>query len=826
MTPAIKLDDGFASPLAKNGRFVLACGLLCVGTFVYTIGIVVYRLWFHPLSKYPGPFLNAVSEFPATIWVLQGRLPMETRKIHAKYGSVVRLSPNELAFNTVTAWQDIYGHRNGRQDLNKHPIHVGAVDPMPGVSTISMADNTNHARQRKALSHGFSKKALWEQEGIIQEFVDKMMLRFHEFAQKGEAFDIVNVAGSETTASTLASLTNNLLRHPEVYSKLKAEIREKFSTEEEIKLAAVNELPYLSACIEEGLRIFPPAPIGFLRMIQDGGDTIDGQHIPGGTAVSVSSWCAHHSPDNFKDPDDFIPERWLKGAGYDNDNKLAHRPFSLGPRGCIGKDLSYVEMRLVLAKMIWNFDLVNADNAEAWNPEGDMKHLKAFSTWQKPELQVYAEEVKSACYVQLQLLFAAIQTEVATSLGNSNDSIWFIPSWSLAITVMFTLAGANTDLLGRRYFLMGGNVICTIGHLIIATAKTGPAVTAGMAITGFGAANCQMAAFAVSELLPNKWRHWGVVLADIATLVAVVAGPVTARYGLVTGTWRWNFYPIAILQAISALGLYLFYYPPKHPNGLPYRQVFKEMDYGGMILFIAGAGPFLAGIIYTTIYPSSDVHVIAPLVTGAIFLVLYALWENIGHKLGWVPRPLTPTRVFTAGHGRDFTAPCIGIAVINMFYYSSSLLWPTMINVFYLDDPTDWRAASILSLVQGFAICAGVLFLTLFGAKIKHWNWQLAGYVFVMVLFGVLLALGNPGNKNLMIAFVFISQAAYGPAIYLAIAVSQMGVEQKDLGLSGGVSGTARFAGGAIATSVYTAVPEVIAAVGKATQKAYERGIQ
>jgi hypothetical protein len=204
-----------------------------------------------------------------------------------------------------------------------------------------------------------------------------------------------------------------------------------------------------------------------------------------------------------------------------------------------------------------------------------------------------------------------------------------------------------------------------------------------------------------------------------------------------------------------------------------------------------------------------------------------------------------------------------------MFYYSSSLLWPTMISVFYLPDPTDWRAASILSLVQGFAICTGVLFLSLFGSRIKHWNWQLAGYTFVMVLFGVLLALGNPGNRTLMIVCVFISQAAYGPAIYLAIAISQMGVEKRDLGLSGGVSGTCRFAGGAIATSVYTAVLSntvkkwtmrlvpiavvkaglplgevgelmarirsgelsrydagVVAAVGKASQKAYEHGIQ
>jgi len=147
------------------------------------------------------------------------------------------------------------------------------------------------------------------------------------------------VAGSETTASSLAFLTNALLRHPRVFDKLKEEIRSKFMYESEINLAAVADLPYLNACIEEGLRIFPPAPIGFLRTIQQGGDRVDGQWIPGGTAVSVSSWCAHHNSANFKDPDSFIPERWLEGSkDYAADQKLAHRPFSLGPRGCIGKE--------------------------------------------------------------------------------------------------------------------------------------------------------------------------------------------------------------------------------------------------------------------------------------------------------------------------------------------------------------------------------------------------------------------------------------------------------------------------------------------------------
>ncbi|KAH8651209.1 fungal trichothecene efflux pump [Xylariales sp. PMI_506] len=402
-------------------------------------------------------------------------------------------------------------------------------------------------------------------------------------------------------------------------------------------------------------------------------------------------------------------------------------------------------------------------------------------------------------------IFAAIQTNVAASFGTPNDYIWFIPSWSLAITVSFLIAGPNTDLLGRRWFLVGGNLICLVGHLVIATAKSAGAVTAGMTIVGLGAANCQMAAFALSELLPNKWRHLGVVLADLTTLIAVTVSPVTARFGMATGSWAWNFYAAAIFQGLSFLGLFFLYYPPAHPTGLSYSQAFKELDYIGMILFIAGAAPFLAGIIYTTILSSTDLHVVLCLVVGVVILVLFALWENLGSRWGWIKHPLTPTRVFTAGRGRDFTAPCIATAIINMFYYSTSIIYPTMIAVWWTNG-TGWQHPSLLSIVQGLAITTGVAFLSFFGSRIKHWNWQLTGYATFMVFFGALLALAAPDRMGMTIAFVFLSQAGYSPAMYLCIAVTQMGVEQKDLGLSGGVGGTARFAGGAIATSVYQTI--------------------
>lgn len=101
-----------------------------------------------------------------------------------------------------------------------------------------------------------------------------------------ELIPFTSVAGSETTASSLAALTNFLLRNPRCYAKVKEEIRTRFKSEDEITLSAMDDLVYMNACLEEGLRFFPPAPIGFLRTIQEQGDVVDGHHLPGGVSAA------------------------------------------------------------------------------------------------------------------------------------------------------------------------------------------------------------------------------------------------------------------------------------------------------------------------------------------------------------------------------------------------------------------------------------------------------------------------------------------------------------------------------------------------------------
>lgn len=194
-----------------------------------------------------------------------------------------------------------------------------------------------------------------------------------------------------------------LLRTPHAYARLTQEIRSTFASASDMKFMDLQELSYMNACIDEGLRIFPPVPTGLTRTVPSGGDTVAGEYLPGGVTVSCHSWAAAHSPLNFSRPDEFVPERWLDEAGstYAHESKEASQPFSLGPRGCIGKHLSYLELRLILGNLLWHYDLERADlddpsAQDIWDIEGDLKHVRAFNTWNKPGLMCRLKEVKRA----------------------------------------------------------------------------------------------------------------------------------------------------------------------------------------------------------------------------------------------------------------------------------------------------------------------------------------------------------------------------------------------------------------------------------------------
>jgi cytochrome P450 len=91
--------------------------------------------------------------------------------------------------------------------------------------------------------------------------------------------------------------------------------------------------------LKEALRLYPPAPDMLFRTTTTEPANIAGQIVPPHTSLTINLWAAHRSSRNFHRPAEFLPERWLEDAPaeFRKDDREVFRPFSIGPRDCLGK---------------------------------------------------------------------------------------------------------------------------------------------------------------------------------------------------------------------------------------------------------------------------------------------------------------------------------------------------------------------------------------------------------------------------------------------------------------------------------------------------------
>ncbi|KAI0180479.1 cytochrome P450 [Hypoxylon sp. FL1284] len=196
-------------------------------------------------------------------------------------------------------------------------------------------------------------------------------------------------AGAETTATLLTGAIYLLAMNPDKLQILAEEVRGSFKSDGEVTLSTVSKLPYMLACLDESLRRYPPIAYGLPRVAPRGGSVVMGRFVPEGTSVAVWQYASNHDPTLWTQPQKFAPERFLGDPAFDGDKLDSMRPFSVGPRDCIGKNLAYAEMRLILAKIIFNFDIRIHDDSRKW-----LDTQKFFVFWEKPSLNVYMIPVK------------------------------------------------------------------------------------------------------------------------------------------------------------------------------------------------------------------------------------------------------------------------------------------------------------------------------------------------------------------------------------------------------------------------------------------------
>ncbi|KAJ8116625.1 hypothetical protein OPT61_g1991 [Boeremia exigua] len=230
-------------------------------------------------------------------------------------------------------------------------------------------------RVNQRLEEGSDQPDIWNLVISAQETSNALSLE--EMHSNAELFML---AGSETTATLLSGLVFYLMSQPEKWEKLTQEIRTAFSKTDDLYFESLAECKYLSACLKEALRVYPPVPIGSPRVIPANGQPILGKWIPENTRVSVHHYSTYHSATNFRDPDEFVPERWLGDVRYADDVQEAHQPFGWGHRNCLGQNMAMHEMRLIFAAVVLRFDLQLCDESRNW------LHQDAYALWMKNPL--------------------------------------------------------------------------------------------------------------------------------------------------------------------------------------------------------------------------------------------------------------------------------------------------------------------------------------------------------------------------------------------------------------------------------------------------------
>jgi hypothetical protein len=137
--------------------------------------VIVYRLYFHPLARFPGPLLGSITDWYSVYHCLKGDRFLDFIDLHRRYGSIVRYGPNRLSCSTVDALHTVYGSRANTKKSYWYDT-VGFYIKVP--STLCTTNKSHHARKRRVLSQALSDRMIHVYEGGFTKLLEKFLRRY------------------------------------------------------------------------------------------------------------------------------------------------------------------------------------------------------------------------------------------------------------------------------------------------------------------------------------------------------------------------------------------------------------------------------------------------------------------------------------------------------------------------------------------------------------------------------------------------------------------------------------------------------------------------
>ncbi|KAL0066650.1 hypothetical protein AAF712_006253 [Marasmius tenuissimus] len=190
-------------------------------------------------------------------------------------------------------------------------------------------------------------------------------------------------AGTDTVGNACIIGTFHLLNDRRILEKLEKELDEAWKdVEDGVSFEKLEKLPYLTGVVKESLRLSYGVPGPMPRVIDKPETVISGHPVPVGTVVSSSAYFSHMNPSVFPSPERFIPERWISSNARDLEKHLF--AFSKGPRMCIGINLAWCELYLIMGNVFRKLEMEIHDTTSKDLEFGDYfvpifrgKHLRA-----------------------------------------------------------------------------------------------------------------------------------------------------------------------------------------------------------------------------------------------------------------------------------------------------------------------------------------------------------------------------------------------------------------------------------------------------------------
>ncbi|KAI8624134.1 benzoate 4-monooxygenase cytochrome P450 [Xylariaceae sp. FL1651] len=463
------------------GRVLLM--LFCLWVVFFTAQ-VIYRLFFHPLSKFPGSKLAAGTFLYEGYYdvVKRGKYVHEIEEMHRRYGPIIRINPQELHVYDPSFFDTIY---SGKGKWEKPPFMVRSIDL--GMSTFGTLDHDVHRLRRSSLNRFFSKQKVNALQSVIQDLANKLCDKLESYCNTGTPIDfecafsdftldaiaeyivdsklglverkeldnlfrktfrglgefghLVKIApwlmtvfnnlpkwlviatnpnikllldwddtcleiankllcsdpdeakehptvmreiiadpdlgpsektpvrlmyeakttlnaGTGTTSWALTTAVWYLTTNPDMLARLRAEIRSVMpDPRRPVKVQMLEQLPYFTAVLRETLRLGFGAPMRSARAAPDRVLQYKEWTIPQGTPVSMSISHMHLNPEVFPGPMRFDPERWLGDIEERHRLERHFVPFSRGTRNCLGPNLAWAEMYIMLSQCLSRMDL-------------------------------------------------------------------------------------------------------------------------------------------------------------------------------------------------------------------------------------------------------------------------------------------------------------------------------------------------------------------------------------------------------------------------------------------------------------------------------------